>query len=237
VASNFASFVQTRDRTNVASVRPTPKEQDLIQIFSATGFNQIKILYSHALLKARGFSMSDSGAEKPISVSAVIAIAAAIAAIIVLALAFTLYSALCPCERTPGGFLFGTIATEPVNDWGFANSEPLCQLQIYAGIRPHSINLNCMSTPQGELFLSCSVCTQKYWAKQVQANEPARLRLNGIVYPVILNRETDPAQMDAAWNSRIVKLQTFGGGAINPTPDLTAPRPEHWWTFHVASAT
>ena len=181
--------------------------------------------------------MPESIAGLPSGKTAIIATSAAAALVILLALGFTLYSAICPCERTPGGFLFGTLSTEPVNDWNFANSEPLCQLQIYAGIRPHSINLNCMSTPQGELFLSCSVCTQKYWAKQVQTNEPARLRLDGVVYPVILNRETDPARMDTAWSSRVIKLQTFGGGAINPTPEATAPRPEHWWTFHVASAT
>lgn len=180
--------------------------------------------------------MSESIVEPPVSKTTIIATSAAVAVIILLALGFTLYSSICPCERTPGGFLFGERAAEPVSDWAFANSEPLCQLQIYAGIRPHSINLNCMSTPQGELFLSCSVCTQKYWAGKVEANEPARLRLNGIVYPVILNRETDPIRMDNAWSSRVAKLQTFGGEPINPTPEPTAPRPDHWWTFHVQSA-
>lgn len=179
--------------------------------------------------------MSTSEIEAPVSKTTIIAASAAVCVIILLALGFTLYSSLCPCKRTPGGFLFGEIAPEPVTDWNFANSVPLCQLQIYAGIRPHSINLNCMSTPQGELFLSCSGCTQKYWAGKVQVNEPARLRLNGVVYPVVLNRETDPTRMDAAWDSRVAKLQTFGGAPVNPTPEPTAPRPDHWWTFHVAS--
>jgi|TARA_B110000483_G_C18167782_1_gene532059 hypothetical protein len=183
-----------------------------------------------------GNLMSESIVESPVNKTIIIAISASVAAIIALALGFTLYSSICPCERTPGGFLFGEIAPEPVNDWTFANSEPLCQIQIYAGIRPHSINLNCMSTPQGELFLSCSVCARKYWAGKVEANEHARLRLDGIVYPVVLNRETDPVRMDTAWSARVAKLQTFGGAAINPTPDSDAPRPDHWWTFHVASA-
>lgn len=180
--------------------------------------------------------MSESKIESPVSKTTIIATAAALTAIILLALGFTLYSSLCPCERTPGGFLFGERAAEPINDWTFANSVPLCQLQIYAGIRPHSINLNCMSTPQGELFLSCSTCTQKYWAGKVDANEPARLRLNGTVYPVVLNREIDPERMDSAWSSRVAKLQSFGGGPYNPTPEPTASRPDHWWTFHVESA-
>ena len=86
-----------------------------------------------------------------------VSLASALAAGIV---GFLIYSAVCPCERTPGGFLFGAAADGPVDDWSFANEVPLCQLQIYAGIRPHSINLNCMSTPAGELYLSCSVCEQ-----------------------------------------------------------------------------
>ncbi|MEC7581946.1 MAG: hypothetical protein VYC85_06015, partial [Pseudomonadota bacterium] len=46
---------------------------------------------------------------------------------------FLIYSAVCPCERTPGGVLFGAAADGPVDDWSFANEVPLCQLQIYAG--------------------------------------------------------------------------------------------------------
>ena len=148
---------------------------------------------------------------------------------------FLIFSAVCPCERTPGGFLFGEAADGPVNDWSFANDVPLCQLQIYAGIRPHSINLNCMSTPQGELFLSCSVCDTKYWAARVEENEVGVMRLNGVTYPIVLNREQDPARMDPAWMARIAKLQSFAGGPNNPRPDANAPRPDHWWTFHVQS--
>ena len=149
---------------------------------------------------------------------------------------FLIYSSVCPCDRTPGGFLFGESVDEPVNDWSFANEVPLCQLQIWAGVRPHAINLNCMSTPQGELYLSCSVCTTKYWAGKVGENENGVMRLNGVVYPVVLNRETDPVAMDRAWSARISKLQTHGGGAYNPVPDEDAQRPDHWRTFRVVSS-
>ena len=118
-----------------------------------------------------------------------VSLASALAAGIV---GFLIYSAVCPCERTPGGFLFGAAADGPLDDWSFANEVPLCQLQIYAGIRPHSINLNCMATPAGELYLSCSVCEQKYWAARVDANESAVMRLDGVTYPVVLNRVKSP---------------------------------------------
>jgi hypothetical protein len=147
---------------------------------------------------------------------------------------FIIYSATCPCERTPGGFLFGNSHDEPVADWSFANQVPLCQLQIYAGIRPHSINLNCMATPEGEMYLSCSVCDTKYWAAKVEADEVGVMRLDGVTYPVFVNRITDDAQMDRAWSARVAKLQSFGGPG-NPAPDPNAQRPDRWWTFQITT--
>lgn len=153
----------------------------------------------------------------------------------VAAVGFATYSAICPCQATPGGYLFGENADEAVDDWGFANDVPLCQLQIMDGIRPHSINLNCMATRDGSLYLSCSVCERKYWASKVDANEPAVLRLDGVRYPVTLNRVRAPGEMDRAWRARVDKLQTHGGGPYNPKPDPDAARPDHWWTFKVTS--
>lgn len=167
--------------------------------------------------------------------SRTILIAASGTLLVALIAGFLIYSSICPCERTPGGLLFGDSAPEPVNDWSFANEVELCQLQIWAGIRPHSINLNCMSTPQGELYLSCSVCDTKYWAARVGENESGVMRLNGIVYPVTLNRETNAASMDQAWAARVLKLQSQGGPG-NPAPPADAQRGDRWWTFRVVSA-
>jgi hypothetical protein len=83
------------------------------------------------------------------------------------------------------------------------------------------------------MYLSCSVCDSKYWASKVEANESAVMKLDGITYPVVLNRVQDPARMDHAWAARVIKLQTHGGGPFNPIPDLDAVRPDHWWTYHV----
>ncbi len=153
---------------------------------------------------------------------------------------FLLFSSICPCALTPGGFLFGDWAESPVSDWNTttANQEDLCQLQIWAGIRPHSINLNCMATPEGELFLSCSVCDRKYWAARVGTNENAVLRLGNLLYPVTLNRETDPATMDRAFRARVLKLQhTDLETMVTPRPPLDQERFDHWWTFRVTSRT
>ena len=79
------------------------------------------------------------------------------ATVVLVALAGGSYWALtCPCEGTPGFILRGELYEEPVTDWGFANDVQLCQIQISIRLRPHSVNLNCMATPEGDLFLSCS---------------------------------------------------------------------------------
>ena len=147
----------------------------------------------------------------------------------------------CPCEGVPGFVLRGELHEEPVRDWSFANEVDLCAVQIDVGWRPHSVNLNCMATPSGELFLSCSVGESKYWCPRVGPDHEGRLRLDGTVYPVVLNRVTDPSTMDVAWQARLRKLQQpevqarQPGGGGQP-PSLDTERPGHWWTFHVESA-
>ena len=113
-----------------------------------------------------------------------------------------------------------------MTDWSFVNDIPLCQIQIYAGVIPHAVNLNCMATPEGELFLSCSVCSTKSWASHVGQNEPGRLRLNGRVYPVVLNRVQDEAVLDRAWAARVKKLQVHGEAPTIPPrlPTRNGPR-------------
>lgn len=127
----------------------------------------------------------------------------------------------CPCERTPGGWLLGNRATEPVTDWSFANDVPLCQVQVWVGIRPHAINLNCMAA-DGELFLSCAGCEGKTWSTAALERPEARLRLDGTVYPVTLTRVDDPQTLARAWRARERKLGR---------PDDTPPQPG-WWSFH-----
>ena len=130
----------------------------------------------------------------------------------------------CPCERSPGGYLLGNEVEGQVNDWSFANDVPLCQIQVSAGLLPHSINLNCMAA-DGELYLSCSGCEGKRWSTAASENPEARLRLMDDVYPVSLTRVQDPAILDRAWIARAAKLG-------RPTE---TPRRDGWWSFRVVS--
>jgi hypothetical protein len=133
----------------------------------------------------------------------------------------------CPCDRTAGGYLLGSEVTEPVSDWSFVNSMeavPLCQIQVDAGLLPHSINLNCMAD-NGELYLSCASCDGKRWSTAALNNPAARLRAAGSVYPVTATRVEDPETLDRAWVARARKLG-------RPTD---TPRQEGWWSFRVVS--
>lgn len=141
--------------------------------------------------------------------------------------AFLTWFFYCPCERTSGGYLLGDVADEPVADWTFANdmSEvPLCQIQVDAGLLPHSINLNCMAD-NGELYLSCAGCDGKRWSTAALNNPAARLRAGETVYPVTLTRVTDAETLDRAWVARAAKLG-------RPTD---TPRQDGWWSFRVVS--
>ena len=162
------------------------------------------------------------------------AILAAGALVLLLGGVFLAFSAICPCERTPGGWLFGSVQAEPVSDWRFANQVDLCQIQIRAPLLPHSINLNCFATSGGDLYLSCSNCDGKRWSGIAERNGWARLRLDSAVYPVTLTRIQDPAEMDRSWEARLEKLNSLEA-PFNPPAPIGTPRPDHWWTFRVVS--
>jgi len=149
-----------------------------------------------------------------------------ITALVVIPLAAISYWALaCPCDRTPGLYLRGAEAREPVTNWSFANQVPLCQIQVNTGLLPHALNLNCWANSAGELYLSCASCEGKRWSTAAVANNQARLRLDKTVYPVTITRVLDDGELDRAWTSRAIKPGSGGGG----------PRPAGWWSFRVAS--
>lgn len=132
---------------------------------------------------------------------------------------------VCPCDRTPGVYLWGPEVAERVTDWSMANQVPLCQVQVSTALLPQALNLNCWADDKGVLYLSCGGCADKRWSNAAVANNQGRLRVGGNVYPVTLTRVMDAAELDAAWKARAVKV---GGGD-------SATRPADWWSFRVAS--
>lgn len=133
----------------------------------------------------------------------------------------------CPCERIPGVTLAGEETSEQIDDWSFVNDTGLCRIQVDDGLLPQSLLLNCMSA-SGELFVSCSRCADKRWSNTALGNPAGRLLVDGMIYPVNLQRLTEPARLDYAWLARITKLRSMGREA----PD---ERPDHWWSFKLTS--
>jgi hypothetical protein len=148
--------------------------------------------------------------------------------------AFVSWSLTCPCEMSPGGYLFGAGPDGPVTDWSFANDVPLCQIQVSIGVLPYSINLNCMSTPEGGLYLSCGFCDNKRWSGLVVDEGDIRIRLDEVVYPVTATRVMDPAELDRAWDTRVMKLQVHSSD-VNPAVSVGTARPDRWWSFRLES--
>ena len=140
--------------------------------------------------------------------------------------AYTHY-VVCPCEVIPGGPLSGPVIDEPVDDWSIANDRatvPLCQVEVN-GSYVYSINVNCMAH-EGKLYVSCSQCATKTWSGIALEKPNMRIRVAGRVYPVTFTRIDDPDLKDQVWRTRLEKIEA---------EDKSAPRPEGWWTFNVAS--
>ena len=141
---------------------------------------------------------------------------------VLLAAGLLTFTTLCPCGPTPGAYLLGTQASTPIDEWSFVNEVPLCQLEVTTW-RPHSINLNCMSS-NGALYISCSNCADKSWSRTAQEKGVARVRAGEMVYPVAIRRVTEPTELDRAWAAR---LQKIGQAPVQ--------RPNHWWSFRLTS--
>jgi hypothetical protein len=158
-----------------------------------------------------------------------------LALLLVVPLSGFLYWALvCPCDRTPGLYLSGTEARERVTDWSFANKVPLCQIQVDTGLLTQALNLNCMATSSGELYLSCAECEGKRWSTAAVSNSEGFIKLSETLYPVTFTRVQDQSELDRAWAARDEKLRMLAT-AGNPPPPANAQRPPTWWSFRVAS--
>ena len=175
-------------------------------------------------------AIQNPGTARRYMLGGIVALAAGGLAVLAVGAAATWFF-LCPCERTPGAYLHGEVVEQAVQDWRFANQVPLCQIQTRSGILPHAINLNCAADDQGLLYLSCSECDGKRWSTAAMENPLARIRLDGTVYPVSLRRITSAAELDHAWRVRAEKLAALNGREL----EEVSTRPEHWWSFEVAS--
>ena len=133
--------------------------------------------------------------------------------------------------------LLGDVQTTPVTDWSFVNDIPLCQIQIYAGIMPHAVNLNCMATPDGRALSQLRRCARaSSGAATWKTTNTDAYASTAASIPVVFTRVTDEAELDRAWAARVKKLQVYGEEPYNPAPPPDAKRPQAWGSFHLRSA-
>ena len=137
----------------------------------------------------------------------------------------------CPCEDVPGAWLSGDVEKAAVEDWTFANDVGFCQLEVPSLI-PHSVTLNCMSTNE-LLYISCARCEGKHWSTIALESHRGRIRIGESIYPVSLARVTDSSELDVAWRARALKMAALRGD--DPANGPPSPRPDHWWSFRLAS--
>jgi hypothetical protein len=151
-------------------------------------------------------------------------------AVLVLLPVFAYYGARLhdgPLGLIPGGPLeAGDVVTEPIADWSFAKDTGEIELQLDA--RPQSRTV-WFFVLDGNGFVPCSLGYPpgKIWHRQALVNGAARLRIDGKLYPVVLNKldDTIVSQM----SDRVRAELTRKYGALPPR------RERGIWLFQVTS--
>jgi hypothetical protein len=145
------------------------------------------------------------------------------AAAIVIALAMT---GCQPEDETPGLWLRGDAALEPVDDWRFTNDieEIFVETRPWYGI-PHSTTIWCVEL-DGALYVGSYGEEKKVWEKNLASDTTVKLAIAGKLYEATLVPVTDPNQvevLDAAYAKKYDMAEVFGDAI-----------PE-WWYYQVAA--
>jgi hypothetical protein len=130
-----------------------------------------------------------------------------------------------PLGPFPGGPLeAGRWVDEPVADWSFAAQRGEVELQL---LDPPRSRTTWLVVHEGDLYIPCgypNLRWLKQWPHEALRDGRARLRLDGRLYPVMLERVGDPQTFAAV--SRLV-AEKYGVG-VGEEPD-----PETMWVFRL----
>jgi hypothetical protein len=133
-------------------------------------------------------------------------VAAAVVALVVLRAV-----GLEPRERRAGLWLTGDLVTTSVTDWSFTDAYPtiLVQTRAWYGL-PHSVTVTCVARGD-RLYLTSTYPPGarypggRFWNANVARNPHVRLKIGRQVFDRTLVLVTDPAEKDAALESKAKK--------------------------------
>jgi hypothetical protein len=134
---------------------------------------------------------------------------------LVLLLVVLRITGLDPKERRPGLWLSGTVVTQPVTDWSFANHYETDKVQTRTWyFIPHSVTTG-FRVYNGQLYLTSRFAKGvpfpqgKSWDSNVMRDPHVRLKFGNALYDCILTHVTDPAE----------KAAVLGDTAASAEPD------------------
>ncbi|MGK0401623.1 MAG: hypothetical protein ACJASJ_001786, partial [Candidatus Azotimanducaceae bacterium] len=78
----------------------------------------------------------------------------------------------------------------------------------------------------GQLYIGCMNCQGKAWSHYIDQTPIARVKIADRVYPVSLERRTDPSEVTLSWAARGRQL-----GRDLPVGSV----PPHYWLYRVVS--
>ena len=116
---------------------------------------------------------------------------------------------LCACESDgplpfmSGGELGGTVAPVP-GVWQFDENSALAVLETRPE-NPYSVNFTYVQL-DGRFYVYAGD-TRTNWVEHIESNPLVRVRVNGIIYPVLAERVEDPEEITAfaaVWASRSI---------------------------------
>ncbi len=118
-----------------------------------------------------------------------------------------------PKGETPGLWLRGETAVEPVDDWRFTNEieEIFVETRPWYGI-PHSTTIWCVEFG-GELYVGSYGDQKKAWEKNLARNPMAKLAIAGKLHEVTLAPVTKPDRieaLDAVYAQKYDMAEVFG---------------------------
>jgi hypothetical protein len=130
-----------------------------------------------------------------------------------------------PKDETPGLWLRGETAVEPVDDWRFTNEieEIFVETRPWYGI-PHSTTIWCVEL-NGELYIGSYGDEKKTWENNIARDANAVLAIAGKLYEVNLVPVTEPDRveaLDVAYGQKYDMADVFGD-------EVPA-----WWYYRVA---